>query len=47
MKIYIGGDGGYDTHFADIGTIRILTPIIGELVYLNDSTQQFTLWWRK
>jgi L-ascorbate metabolism protein UlaG (beta-lactamase superfamily) len=19
MKIYIGGDGGYDTHFADIG----------------------------
>ena len=119
MKIYIGGDSGYDNHFADIGkkfgpidlailengqydvawrlihtlpdevlkaakdlkakrlfpvhsskfvlanhtwdeplkTITklndenfhcpILTPKIGELVYLNDSTQAFSKWWKE
>ncbi len=117
-KVFIGGDGGYDTHFAEIGnkygpfdlailengqydkswkyihmmphevlkatsdlkakallpvhsgkftlgnhnwdeplnkitqnqaknSFRILTPQIGEQVNLNDSTQQFTQWWKE
>ncbi len=116
MSIYIGGDGGYDTHFAEIGkqfgkidlailengqynaewryihmmpeevvqatkdlnakallpvhsskyalakhpwdeplrkvfqagleeNYRTLTPMIGELIHLKDSTQQFSEWW--
>ena len=116
MKVYIGGDSGYDTHYAEIGekygpidiavvdngqydvrwkyihnlpeealqaaidlkakrlfpvhsskfvmanhpwdeplsrvtelnrkhNILIITPIIGEIVNLKDSTQQFTRWW--
>jgi L-ascorbate metabolism protein UlaG (beta-lactamase superfamily) len=116
MKIYIGGDSGYDTHFAEIGkkfgpvdlailengqydikwryihmlpdevvkaasdlqakqlfpvhsskfvmanhawdeplvkvsafskerNLALVTPIIGEPVYLKDSTQQFKQWW--
>lgn len=116
MKIYIGGDSGYDTHYAEIGNkygsidlaildngqyneawkyihnlpkdvlkaaqdlnakrifpvhsskfalashdwdeplvklselnksynIPLVTPIIGELVYLKDTTQQFKQWW--
>lgn len=116
MKIYIGGDSGYDTHYADIGNkhgsidlaildngqyneawkyihnlpkdvlkaaqdlkakrifpvhsskfalgshdwdeplvkltelnksynIPLVTPIIGEFVYLKDTTQQFKQWW--
>ena len=115
-KIYIGGDGGYDTHFADIGkqfpeidlailengqydkdwryihllpeelskvakdlgakkiftvhnskfalgkhswkapleniskdaekdSLTLITPEIGEIVYLKDSTQKFKKWW--
>jgi len=118
MKIYIGGDSGYDTHFAEIGEkygpidisiiengqydlawryihtlpdeviqagkdlktkrlfpvhsskfvlanhpwdeplikvsefnkdsdISLITPIIGEIVKLNDSNQVFTNWWEK
>jgi L-ascorbate metabolism protein UlaG (beta-lactamase superfamily) len=117
MKIYIGGDSGYDTHFRDIGNkygpidlailengqyneawryihampnevlqaaqdlkakrllpvhsskfalanhpwdeplskitelnksvnLSIITPLIGEPVYLKDTTQQFTQWWK-
>lgn len=116
LQIYIGGDSGYDTHFAEIGErfgefdlailengqynvawqaihmlpdevllaakdlkakrllpvhsskfalalhawdeplnkitelnqgqIPLLTPMIGEPVYLNDSTQQFSAWWK-
>jgi len=116
LQIYIGGDSGYDTHFAEIGErfgefdlailengqynvawqaihmlpdevllaakdlkakrllpvhsskfalalhawdeplnkitelnqgqIPLLTPMIGEPVYLNDSTQQFAAWWK-
>jgi L-ascorbate metabolism protein UlaG (beta-lactamase superfamily) len=117
MKIYIGGDSGYDTHFSAIGTkfeeidlailengqydagwkyihmmpeevvqaskdlragkllpvhsakyalgnhpwdeplkrvseankgtgIHLLTPMIGEVVNLKDSTQQFSEWWK-
>lgn len=116
MKIYIGGDSGYDTHYADIGNkhgfidlaildngqyneawkyihnlpedvlkaaqdlkakriftvhsskfalgshdwdeplvkitelnkainIPLATPVIGEIVYLKDTTQQFKQWW--
>lgn len=116
MKIYIGGDSGYDTHYTDIGNkygsidlaildngqyneawkyihnlpedvlkaaqdlkakrispvhsskfalashdwdeplteitklnksynIPLVTPIIGEIVNLNDTTQQFKQWW--
>lgn len=116
MKIYIGGDSGYDTHYAEIGekfgpidiavvengqydlkwkyihnlpeevlqatvdlkakrlfpvhsskflmanhpwdeplarvselnknyNIPLITPIIGEIVYLKDSTQEFSSWW--
>ncbi len=116
-KIFLGGDSGYDTHFAEIGTkfgpfdlailengqydaawryihmqphevlkaaadlnaqtllpvhsgkftlgnhdwdepltkitalpapqqLRIITPMIGEPVNLNDSTQQFSAWWK-
>ena len=116
MKIYIGGDSGYDTHYADIGkkfgpidlaivengqydvkwryihnhpeevmqaardlnakrlfpvhsskfamanhpwdepltrvaelnksfNIPLVTPIIGEIVYLKDDTQRFKAWW--
>ena len=26
--------------------IHLLTPMIGEVVYLKDSTQQFTEWWK-
>lgn len=117
IKIFIGGDGGYDKHFSEIGktfgpidlaiiengqynknwkhvhlmpdeivktvndlnakrlfivhsskfalgnhswdeplirasanskqaNIHLLTPMIGEVVYLKDSTQQFTEWWK-
>ncbi|PIF06436.1 MAG: MBL fold metallo-hydrolase [Draconibacterium sp.] len=117
-KIFIGGDGGYDTHFAEIGKkiggfdlailengqynkawkyihlmpeqvlkaasdlkakrllpvhsgkfalaqhawdeplrkisllnkdagINLITPKIGELVYLNDNTQKFSQWWEE
>jgi L-ascorbate metabolism protein UlaG (beta-lactamase superfamily) len=117
MKIFIGGDGGYDTHFAEIGDTfgefdlvilengqydkawkyihmmpeevlltakelnakkvfpvhsskfaianhawdeplkritelnkdfnqKIITPIIGEKVFLKDSTQVFSHWWK-
>jgi len=116
MKIYIGGDSGYDTHYAEIGkkygpidiavvengqydlkwkyihnlpeevlqaavdlrarrmfpvhsskflmanhpwdeplskvtelnrryNVPLITPIIGEVVYVKDSTQQFSRWW--
>jgi len=116
MKIYIGGDSGYDTHYAEIGkkfgpidiavvengqydlkwkyihnlpeevlqaavdlkarrmfpvhsskflmanhpwdeplarvtelnrryNVPLITPIIGEIVYAKDSTQQFSRWW--
>ena len=116
MKIYIGGDSGYDTHYAEIGKkygpidiavvengqydlkwkyihnlpeevlqaavdlkarrmfpvhsskflmanhpwdeplskvtelnrrfkVPLITPIIGEIVYMKDSTQQFSRWW--
>jgi len=115
MKIYIGGDSGYDTHYAETGekygpidiaildngqydlkwkyihnlpdevlqactdlrakrlfpvhsskfvmanhpwdeplqkvtalnklNVPLITPIVGELVYLKDSTQQFSQWW--
>ena len=116
MKIYIGGDSGYDTHYADIGekfgpidlaivengqydvkwryihnhpeevlqaaqdlnakrlfpvhsskfamanhpwdepltrvaelnksfNIPLITPVIGEIVYLKDDTQRFEEWW--
>ena len=117
MKIYMGGDSGYDTHFAEIGNkfgpidiafiengqydaawpyihthpkevvqagrdlrakrifpvhsskfalaihawddplikvtsyneapgIPLMTPVIGQIVNLKDTTQQFTQWWR-
>ena len=117
MKIFIGGDSGYDTHFAEIGqtfgpfdlavlengqydkswkhihsmpeevlkaandlkaktllpvhsgkfsisnhswdeplsrisalssnsAVRVITPLIGEEVYLKDHTQEFTEWWK-
>ena len=117
QKIYIGGDGGYDTHFSDIGnrfpeidlailengqydkdwryihllpeelpkvakdlgarkiftvhnskfalgkhpwkaplekiseaaerdSLNLITPQIGEIVYLNDNTQKFKKWWK-
>ena len=116
MKVYIGGDSGYDTHYAEIGkkygpidiavvengqydlkwkyihnlpeevlqaavdlkarrmfpvhsskflmanhpwdeplskvtelnrryNVPLITPIIGEIVYVKDSTQQFSRWW--
>ena len=116
MKVYIGGDSGYDTHYAEIGkkygpidiavvengqydlkwkyihnlpeevlqaavdlkarrmfpvhsskfmmanhpwdeplskvtelnrryNVPLITPIIGEVVYVKDSTQQFSRWW--
>jgi L-ascorbate metabolism protein UlaG (beta-lactamase superfamily) len=116
MKIYIGGDSGYDTHYAEIGkkygpidiavvengqydlkwkyihnlpeevlqaavdlkarrmfpvhsskflmanhpwdeplskvtelnrryNVPLITPVIGEIVYVKDSTQQFSRWW--
>jgi L-ascorbate metabolism protein UlaG (beta-lactamase superfamily) len=118
MNIYIGGDGGYDTHFSEIGRkfgpfdlailengqynknwryihqlpedvlksfkdlnakrlfpvhsskfalaihpwdeplvmlaknskeagIQLITPMIGELVYLKDNNQKFFPWWEK
>ena len=40
MKIYIGGDGGYDTHFADIG--KKFGPI--DLAILEDG--QYDVKWK-
>ena len=35
-----------DTTLSNNGKIRLLTPMIGEPIYLGDTTQQFSQWWK-
>ncbi|RZJ74670.1 MAG: MBL fold metallo-hydrolase [Flavobacterium sp.] len=45
MKIYIGGDSGYDTQLNKTVKIPLVTPMIGEFVHLKDKDQVFKPWW--